>query len=97
MFSDAEFIQGSRFANAFYSPRFCSTLPWTDHTENQGSELRGTLDNSDGYNSNCCFSLHSYIGGKTKKQELILFKLDEMLFAEPLILSVVCKGDISAY
>lgn len=91
MYNKYEYIQGKQIPSSFYSPRFCSTLPWVDHSENHGSELRGAFDGSDGYNSNGCLTVTSFVGGKTKKQELILFDMNDCLFTEPLILSVVCK------
>lgn len=97
MYNEYEYIQGKQIASSFYSPRFCSTLPWVDHTENQGSELRGIIDGSDGYNSNACLSVSSFVGGKTKKQELVLFDLNDCLFTEPLILSIVCKMNVDLY
>ena len=93
MYNKHEYIHGKQTNAAYYNPRFCSTLPWTDHTEIQGSELQGVLNGMDGYNSNGCFTVHSYVGGKTQKQELVLFNLDDLLFTEPLILSVVCKKE----
>lgn len=91
MTNSVEYIQGKQLSASHYNPRFCSTLPWTDHTESQGSELQGMLNGSDGYNSNGCFTVQSYVGGKIQQQELVLFNMDDALFAEPLLLSVVCK------
>ena len=97
MYNQFEYIQGKQFCHPHYNPRFCSSLPWTDHTETPGSELEGYINEEDGYNSNACFSVHSYVGGKCHHQELVIFSLDDLLFTESLVLSAVCKVKKNPY
>lgn len=87
-----EFIRGACYDASFYNPRFCSTLPFVDVTKNQGSELQGELVEDDGYNSGGSLLVRSYVGGKVKCGELVLFRFDDDLMVnQPLVLSVVGK------
>lgn len=87
-----EFIRGACYDAPFYNPRFCSTLPFVDVTKNQGSELQGELVEDDGYNSGGSLLVRSYVGGKVKCGELVLFRFDDDLMVnQPLVLSVVGK------
>ena len=97
MYNQFEYIQGKQISRPYYNPRFCSSLPWVDHTETPGSELKGYINEEDGYNSNACLSIQSYVGGKCHQRELIIFSLDDLLFTEPLVLSAVCKVPKNAY
>lgn len=68
------------------------SLPFVDVTKNQGSELQGELVEDDGNNSGGSLLVRSYVGGKVKCGELVLFRFDDDLMVnQPLVLSVVGK------
>ena len=92
MVTKHEFIRGTRYDHNSYCPRFCSTLPLLDVTDEQGSELQGELVDDEGYNSGGSLQVRSYVGGRVKRRELVLFRFEEeMMVNEPLVLSVVGK------
>ena len=93
MYNEYELVRGTRCNAPSYSQRFCSTLPLLDETEDGGSELVGKLVGNDGWESNGCLEIHSYLGGKKKRQLLTLFRLNGAITAEPLVVSVVMKSD----
>lgn len=88
-----EFVRGVPWNFAAYSPRFCSMLPLLDETADGGSELEGKWAGNDGYQGNGCLEIRGYLGGKKKRQAITLFRLDDAMTMEPLVVSVVMKKE----
>ena len=93
MFGSMEFVRGVPWNFAAYSPRFCSMLPLLDETADGGSELEGKWAGNDGYQGNGCLEIRGYLGGKKKRQAITLFRLDDAMTMEPLVVSVVMKKE----
>ena len=97
MFNSMEFVRGVPWNSPSYSPRFCSMLPLLDETADGGSELEGKWEGNDGYQGNGCLEIRGYLGGKKKRQAITLFRLDDAMTMEPLVVSVVMKKEASKW
>ena len=93
MFNTMEFIRGVPWNSSSYSPRFCSMLPLLDETADSGSELGAKWAGNDGYQGNGCLEIRGYLGGRKKQQAITLFRLDDAMTVEPLVVSVVMKKE----
>ena len=72
-------------------------LPLLDETADGGSELEGKWEGNDGYQGNGCLEIRGYLGGKKKRQAITLFRLDDAMTMEPLVVTVVMKKEASKW
>lgn len=77
-----------------FSPRFTSTLPTLDISLTGGAELIAELSQEDGFESNSSLLVKSHLGGRVKNQALILWRCDDVMITEPIVIETVVKRTI---
>ena len=91
MNSKVEYVKGIPHHLNLYSPRFTSTLPILDQSLTGGAELLAELDRNDGFDGNGSLIVQSHLGGQVKCQELLLWKCNDIMITEPIVIETVVK------
>lgn len=91
MLSKIEYVKGIPHSLHFYSPRFTSTQPTLDISFTGGAELMAEFNSTDGFDGDGCLLIQSHLGGRVKSQELLLWRCNDIMITEPIIIETVMK------